>query len=263
MTIRSFLPTGSLIIALTSSMASAAVYFQDFTAADGTTGAGLGDGSSINGGNPSGYVPAVRGNKLELTNAANDSTNASFIIPAVSRSSLGFTVSFDLVLTDTAGGNPPADGFSFSYGNTLTTAAVIGEEGPGGTHSISWVVDTWDNGAGDQGIRTKVNGADDFKSNFVPLADGATVAGLVKFSWSPANGMSLSIGDTQFVTNRAISGFTGGDDYLFGFGARTGGATETVLIDNLNITTVPEPTMVTLLGLGGLAAVWRRRRSGS
>jgi hypothetical protein len=262
MKLQSTTSLGGLLLALTATLASGAVYTQSFTAADGTTGAGLGDGSSINGGNATGYVAAVRGNQLELSNAANDSTNSSFNIPALAGSSLGFTVTFDLTLTDTAGGNPPADGFSFSYGNTFNSTTIFGagEEGPGGTNSITWVVDTWDNGTSDRGIRTKVNGTNDFVQNFIPLADGATVAGPVSLAWSPTDGMSMTFAGTPVFTNRAITGFTGGDDYLFGFGARTGGATETVWIDNLNITSVPEPTLVSFLGLGGLLAIVRRRR---
>ena len=257
---RSTTSLGGLLLALTATLASGAVYVQNFTAADGTTGNGLGDGSSINGGGDGGYIPAVRGGQLELTNAANTGTNSSFIIPALANSSLGFTVSFDLTLADTAGGNPPADGFSFTYGNSFNSTSIFGEEGPGGTNSISWIVDTWDNQTGDQGIRSKVNGTNDFVQTFAPLADGQTIAGPVTLSWNPTDGMSMNFAGSPIFTNRAITGFTAGDDYVFGFGARTGGATETVWIDNLNITSVPEPTLASFLGLGGLLAIFRRRR---
>jgi hypothetical protein len=251
---------GAVIFSVTATFASGAVYLQTFSVPDGTRGGNLGDGSSINGGNASGYFAAVRGGNLELTNAANDSTVSSFIIPALANSSLGFTVSFDLTLADTAGGPPPADGFSFTYGNTFNSTSIFGEEGPGGTNSISWIVDTWDNGSGDQGIRTKVNGTNDLVINLAPLVDGQTSAGTVVFSWNPTDGMSMIVDGTPFFTNRAITGFTPGDDYVFGFGARTGGATETVWIDNLNITSVPEPTLASLIGLGAFVAISRRRR---
>jgi hypothetical protein len=257
---RSTTSLGGLLLALTATIASGAVYVQSFNAANGTTGTGLGDGSSINGSGDAGYFPAVRGGQLELTNAANTGTSASFIIPSLAQSSLGFTVNFDLTLADTAGGNPPADGFSFTYGNTFNTTSLFGEEGPGGTNSISWIVDTWDNGAGDRGIRSKVNGTNDYVQTFIPLADGQTIAGPVTLSWHPTDGMSMNVAGNQIFTNRAITGFTADDSYLFGFGARTGGATETVWIDNLNITSVPEPTLASLLGLGGLLAIFRRRR---
>ncbi len=249
----------ALVLLASASLSSAAVYSQNFTFADGTTGAGLGDGSSINGGGDGGYVPGVRGNSLEITSAAATGTTGTFVIPALASSSQGFTVTFDLLMQDTAGGNPPADGLSFTYGNTFNSAALFGEEGPGGTNSISWVVDTWDNGQSDRGIRSKVNGNNDFVQLFAPLADGATLQAPVTLSWSPANGMSMQVGTTTFFSNRAITGFTAGDDYLFAFGARTGGATETVRIDNLVITSVPEPGLLGLLSLGSLAALRRRR----
>src|SRR5690606_30473060 len=131
-----------------------------------------------NGTSEVGYVPAVRGGVLELTHEAATGSSGSFIIPALASSSQGFTANFHLFLRDAAGGNVPADGLSFSYGSpsSINIGGVYGEEGPGGT-SISWIVDTWNNEQGDQGVRSKVNGANDFVQNFVPLADGATFEG--------------------------------------------------------------------------------------
>lgn len=235
--------------------AHAAVYTQNFTFANGTTN--LGDGSTLT---TAGGIPAsIQNNQLELTNAANLNTTNSFNIPALANSALGFTVSFDITLSDTPGGNAPADGFSFSYGNFASTAAY-GEDGPNGT-SISWVVDTWNNNVGDQGVRSRVNGANDFVQNFVPLTDGQSITTHIDLSWHPVNGMSLSIaalGGPVF-TNRPVA-FTGNDAYIFGFGARTGNATETVLIDNLSITTVPETSSTLLAGLAGLGLLGIRRR---
>lgn len=255
---------GGLLLAGLTSASHAAVYSQNFTFPDGTTN--LGDGSSIqNAQNPdsnnTAYKASVIGGALELTSAAVTSGSSSFIVPAIINSSKGFTATFDVFLQDTAGGASPADGFSFTYGNTFALNAIFGEEGPGGTNSLSWVIDTWDNGVGDQGIRNKINGADGFKQSFVPLSDGGTVSTSITLTWHPTNGMSMNVAALGTVfSNYPTAGFTGGDDYLFGFGARTGGATETVRIDNLVITTVPEPTAALLAGLGGLGAFLRRRR---
>lgn len=236
--------------------ANAATFSQNFTFPNGTTT--FPDGSVLT---TVGVAPSVQGNALELTNVTGFSTTNSYNIPAVANSALGFTVSFDITLTDAAGGNPPADGFSFNYGS-FGSAANYGEEGPLGS-SISWIVDTWDNGLSDRGIRSKINGVNDFVLNFIPLAPDATVTTSINLSWNPANGMSLSIpalGGPVF-TNRPTPGFIPADTHLFGFGARTGNATELVLIDNIVITTVPEPQTVALTaGLAALGLLIRRRR---
>jgi hypothetical protein len=235
--------------------ATAAIYSENFDLPNGTntfTGANLTNG---------GGVPAsVQGNALELTNVANFSTQNSFNVGALANSSLGFTISFDLVLIDAAGGNPPADGLSISYGN-FGSGASFGEEGPGGS-SISWIVDTWDNGVNDRGIRSKINGVNDFVQNFIPLADGQTITTSVLLTWSPTDGMSMEVPDLSgtVFTNRPTPGFVPNDANLFGFGARTGNATETVLIDNLVITTIPETAAALLAGVAGFGFMMVRRR---
>jgi hypothetical protein len=240
---------------LSSLAASAAVYSESFDLPNGTntfTGATLTSGAGI---------PAtVQGNALELTNVNNFSTQNSFNIAALAGSSLGFTISFDVVLIDAPGGNPPADGLSVSYGN-FGSGANYGDEGQGGS-SISWIVDTWDNQVGDQGIRSKINGVNDFVQNFIPLADGQTIATSVLLTWSPINGMSMELSDLggTIFANRPTPGFVPSDAHFFGIGARTGNATETVLIDNLVITTVPETTAALLAGAAGFGFMMVRRR---
>jgi hypothetical protein len=250
-----------------NSGAQAAVYFQNFNVPSGTSS--LGDGSVLTAGtDPANQAASVQNSglpgatpALQLTSTTGFSTQNSFNIPALSNSSHGFIVSFDVTLIDTAGGNSPADGFSFNYGN-FGSAANYGEEGPG-AGSISWVVDTWDNGLADQGYRSRINGVNDFVQNLVPLADGQTLTTFVNLSWNPVNGMNMSIGGTPIFTDRPTPGFTGSDSNLFGIGARTGGATETVLIDNLIITTVPEATGASLIILSGLGVTLVRRRRDS
>jgi len=233
----------------------AANYSQGFTFANGTTS--FGDGSALT--NGGGTPASVQGNALELTSVNFGGTQNTFNIPALANSAGGFTMTFDVTLIDTAGGNLPADGFAVSYGN-FGLGANFGEEGPGAT-SISWIVDTWDNGGGDQGIRSKINGANDFVQNFAPLADGQTIVTSVSLSWNPTNGMSLSIGGLgTLFTNRPTAGFTADNAFTFAIGARTGGATETVSLDNINITTVPETSSSLLSVLAGLGLLSVRRR---
>ncbi len=232
--------------------ANAAVYSQNFNFANGTTN--FGDGSTLT---TNGAAPAsVQNNALQLTTSGVGSAQNSLNIPALAGSALGFSVSFDIQLAALNG--TPADGFSFNYGN-FSAAANYGEEGPG--QGLSWVVDTYNN-ANDQGYRLKINGANAAGGVITtfPIVDGQTISGQVTLSWSPVNGMSMSfLGDTLF-TNIPTPGFVGDNSFIFGIGARTGGATETARFDNLLITTVPEPAgLLSLLGVA-IAGFLRRRR---
>lgn len=183
----------------------------------------------------------VVGGQLQLTtNTGNN--NGAFHIPAIADSSNGFTATFDLTIIDNTG-SPPADGFSFSYGpippNTLSTLA---EEGwPTITPVISYEVDTWENGSTENGVNIAVDGVDlpGAFTNGNILEDDTTVTGTVTISWSPATGASFQT--TGLVTNANFANipttFVGDDAYTFAFAARTGGANQEVLIDNLVITT--------------------------
>jgi hypothetical protein len=62
------------------------------------------------------------------------------------------------------------------------------------------------------------------------------------------------------MSNVAIPGFSGNDAFVFAFAARTGFADNTVLIDNLVITTVPEASSSMLAVLAGLGLMSVRRR---
>jgi hypothetical protein len=242
---------------------AASLYFQNFNMPAGTSS--FGDGSALTAGSdPANLAASVQNSglpgatpALQLTSVNGPSTTNSFNIPALTDSSMGFSASFDVTLIDTAGGNLPADGFSFNYGS-FNSGSNYGEEGAG--TGISWIVDTWDNGVGDQGYRSKINGTNDFVQNLVPLADGQTLTTFVNLSWDAANGMSFYIGGNPVFVNRPTLGFVPSDGDLFGIGARTGGATESVYIDNLLISTVPEPSSTLLAGAAGMAVLCVRRR---
>ena len=53
--------------------------------------------------------------RLHLT-TSTFGNNSAFHIPPVPDSSNGFEIWFNYEISDTTGGNVPADGFSFSYG---------------------------------------------------------------------------------------------------------------------------------------------------
>ena len=128
-------------------------YVQDFTYPDGTTD--LTDGSVMTGSSAS-----IQGGRLQLTIDNVGGGWSSFSIPALEGSSAGWRATFDLELFDAVGGNPPADGFSFNYGDAALGARGNAEEGMGNLggeplgaqDNISFEVDTWRNGDAEQGV---------------------------------------------------------------------------------------------------------------
>ena len=252
-------------------------YAQDFTFSDGTTN--LGDGSDIR---STDGTASVQGNALRLTQDGTGNTRSAFRIPAQGNSSLGWVAKFDFTIVDGSGSNPPADGFNFSYGAIPPFNAASGdtapdkygaaEEGWGNVDHVSFEMDTWNVNDTEHGynIASNIGGVqsspDHAFVNTSILTDGTTVSGSARISWDPTHGASMTVTGTAAnvsFTNVAIPGFAPDDTYIFAFGARTGGAHETLLIDNLNITTVPEPATLLLatLAFSGLGAYARRRRT--
>jgi hypothetical protein len=251
----------ALSLGAVCSSASAGTYFQDFNGFDdGATD--VGDGSKMNG------TANIQGGQLELTRDGVAGGFASFNIPALAGSSAGWTASFDYTMIDSVGANPPADGFSFNYGNFAPADLGGAEEGMGAaaTENLSFEVDTWMNFDAEQGVNIsqKASNVDQNLAftNGPILSDGVTVSGVATMSWNPVNGASFST--TGLETNADFANvaatFGADDANLFGLSARVGGANQTVLVDNLSITTVPEPTGTALFGLASLSLLLRRRR---
>lgn len=262
-------------LAALGSAATAATYTQNFDAfVDGSTVLGDGStlGSSVN--DVPGTIASVQSSALRLTNSIDGGQRASFRIPALAGSSAGWTATFTLTMTDAVGGNPPADGFTFNWGSipALTasdfTAAGHGsaELGQGTGNEISAQVDTWQNGGvgpGSPGVGILQNGANvvNGRTDGIVLPTDGSVSGSVSITWTPAN---MSFSTTGLGTNANFVNvphtFTGDDNFSWVFSARTGGATQDLIIDDLVITTIPEPTGAALLGLASLGMLLRRRR---
>ena len=260
-----------LSFGLLCSAASAATYVQNFDGfADGTTD--LGDGSAISSniddagaGFPVGNA-SVQGGALRLTEDNVNGQRASFRIPAVANSSLGWTATFDFTLFDAVGGNPPADGFSFNYGNILPqTTFAAGETGHGNAETgmggtvIAFAIDTWQDGGQGFNVWGATNPVERIGGTVLP--SGVNVSGTATISWNPTTTSFTTTGlDTNATFADIPHTFAGDDNYGFSFSARTGGANEELRIDNLVITTIPEPSGTLLLGLASCGLLLRRRR---
>lgn len=224
-------------------------YVQDFNGfPNGAAGTILGDGSEINSTNG---IASVQNDAFQLILEGTGNTRSSYRIPAIPGSSLGWTATFELTLIDEVGTGPPADGFSFNYGAippfnpgqgdpVAPDSHGQGEEGWGTVEHISFEVDTWEVGSDENGynIAGNVGGVQqDFAfQNTDILMDGESITTVATLRWDPVNGASMSSEATgDIFTNVATPGFTGDDSYVFAFGGRTGGAHQSVLIDNLVI----------------------------
>ncbi len=233
---------------LSAGTLTAQVYIQNFdTFANGTTN--LGDGTIIASAAAGGA--SVQNGKLQLTRDGVNNENGTFKIPGFAGASNGWTAEFDLTISD-ATANNPADGVSFNWGNFPLDASLSANAG-GAEHGwtqtfnhIAFQVDTWQNGGGDNGLRIAgYTTGGEFLYAQQPgniLNDNTSVTGHVTVSWNPVDGASMTT--TGFVTNVNFSGIdipglNASDSNVFAFAARTGGANETVLVDNFEIRSTP------------------------
>ncbi|MCB1097228.1 MAG: hypothetical protein KDN22_16765 [Verrucomicrobiae bacterium] len=157
---------------------------------------------------------------------------------------LEFSVKMDLTLAETPEGNAPADGFSFSFG-AIADDAVAGEEG----HPDGLVVafDTWDNGAPDGiGVDIRVDnvevaqkriGADEDKNdNSIFKFDGVSRKVDISYTPNSAGGGWVTVAYGGNILHRDVAvDWTPASGDRVAFAARTGGAWETVNIDNLGV----------------------------
>lgn len=144
----------------------------------------------------------------------------------------GFLARFSLQLGPTTSGDP-GDGVSFAVG--ALPSAAWGETGPGGMHHIAIGFDTYNNGGdGSIGIHLWVNGVHIASNPMNPFTNGALVP--VEISYDASSGVTVKFNGTTVFNNVAISGFGFLPSDRFGFGARTGGANERAIVDDVQIT---------------------------
>ena len=122
--------------------------------------------------------------------------------------------------------------------------------GPTEVEQLAFEFDTWTNGVSEFGVGIAVSDGvsktDPVVSNGAIVAEGTTVNGSATISWSPETGatfMTTGLALNADFEDVALPGFSGSDDFVFAFGARTGGAHEELTIDNLVITTGSGPRL--------------------
>ena len=252
---RSIIPVSLLILPL-----AADDYTQDFDGiADGTTD--LGDGTLMGSVFPDDGSSSVMvtGNALQLTRDGGTSETASFKIPGLGADGeTSFRVSFDVALS--GGGERPADGFAFNYGAIPMNDTHAGEEGFGAGLAVEF--DTWDNdGEGEgngigidvsvdgvtapHGVQREDPGADPTDNRFYKF-DGTFRTAQVTWETAPGDlpgGEITLIWDGNPVfEDLYVTDFEPHADDNIAFGARTGGATETLLLDDITaVSPSPEP----------------------
>ncbi|MDF1785954.1 MAG: choice-of-anchor D domain-containing protein [Verrucomicrobiales bacterium] len=232
-----------------AAQAQTVTYLQSFDGfADGVTE--LGDGSILE--TTQEGAAGIDNEAMKLTDAAIGSTNTGWVIPGLGEPAIaGWTATFYLALS--GGGASPADGFSFNWG--AFEGGTAGEEGYGSGLAIEF--DTWDNGGeGFEtgiGIDVSVDGGDveDGQNRIDPDApkndneiyqfDGEFRRVEVSFvATNDSNGVvNVTYGDNVIFEDLPVSDITPEAEWNFGFGARTGGAKETVLIDDMSIIAPP------------------------
>ena len=237
-----------------SARALAGSFSQDFSAA-------LADGSvpaSSNG------TASIIGGQLRLTANGTGSTLAGYRLPDldVGKEISEFTLDYDVTLYATG---TPADGYALSFGAIstnnadLTNAAInAGEEGFNLVNGMSVIFDTYNNGNNEApAIDAKANG---IIVRDVYMGSGSPPGGVwstaantypvnnvkrhVQIHWEVNTGLDVKIVGSagtlvDVMVDQPMPGFTPTPGNVFAWGARTGGATEDVILDNIVITTVP------------------------
>jgi len=253
-----------------SSLAFAGTYIQNFNSiADGSTA--FNDGSIVRTNNAGTQVGGwTTSRSFRMTTDNQQGVSTSYFLPNLdpTHSTASFSASFDLKFKSDIFA---ADAFAFNFGTIKTTDsstwASQGIYDASGVKTGPMLSVVWDTYSGDdpRSIDVYLNGA--------LIGTNTTTVPIVPNSWTPGDFKNVTINWADNVLDVSYNGqsvFNGlstgafapamGD--TFAFNAVTGGSTQDVFLDNINITTtpVPEPSALALLGLGSVSLLRRRRK---
>jgi hypothetical protein len=258
----------------------------------------MNNGAILYGNNSSAANIHQEGSSWKALRLAQDGTGGmvtTYVVGTVENSSTranSFTASFDLYLKNSSG--DPADRFAFHFGNLTGSLPRDNESGlwsSGQTGSmLSLVWDFFDNsnvnsaeyiGTGsNRGVELYKNGSlvsgtqvnspvsiqSGLSGSFTRINlryDEELNGGTFVFNTGGSVGAgNLISGGTDIFAKTGLGvNFAAGDK--FAFSAATGGADMDVFVDNVSIQSVPEPSAgaLLMLGIGGLMALRRVRRS--
>jgi hypothetical protein len=179
---------------------------------------------------------------LKLTTAEN-SLQGAFFVEEIDpgQTVYGFEVGFKALVG--GGTTPPADGFSFNFGNDIPDA-VFGEEGNG--LGITVAFDIYDNGGGEApaiDIKYEGNTVASNKSSIDLIRTGDVFVDVILRLENDGT-MDVIYNGRVVHYNVQIPGWAGIDGGRVAFGARTGGLNENQFIDDLTISLDTEQAAV-------------------
>ncbi len=194
---------------------------------------------------------------LLMTQENAGETTGQYILPDLDAggSIVGFTATYQMMIKSAN----PADGYSFNFG-AIPSAVGGGEDGMYDSGAGPMLSVGWDTHS-DTGIDIFVNGQSVAHSGTAPTIFGNDDLGnFENVTITYANDrLAVSYAGSLIFDDIDVSGFTASVGDQFAFAARTGGSTENLWIDNVNVTTVPEPATASLMALvAGLGFLIRR-----
>jgi hypothetical protein len=232
------------VLVLSGAAACAGTFTNAFNDPNNTAGTTVAGSGTLSDG--SAFTPVIANNYLVITTNQNN-LQGSVVLDDLDPGATvgGFVASFNLLLD--SGGNTPADGFFFIFGDVLA-GQTWNEEGPTGMNGITITFDTYDNTGltppdDAPAIDVKVNGGNGGANNYL-YHQHMAITNLMSPTFTNVtvilkdNGtLSLSYKGQVVFTNLYLTGFVPASGYVFAIGGRTGGLNENAWINDLSINT--------------------------
>jgi len=231
-------------LALSGAAACAGTFTNAFNDPNNTTGTTFAGSGTL--ADSSAFAPVIVNNYLVLTTNQNN-LQGSVVLDDLDPGNVvgSFVASFNLLLD--SGGNTPADGFFFIFGDVFP-GQTWNEEGPTFMNGITITFDTYDNTGltppdDAPAIDVKVNGGNGGANNYL-YHQHTAITNVMSPSFTNVtvilkdNGtLSLSYKGQVIFTNVYLTGFVPASGYVFALGGRTGGLNENAWINDLSINT--------------------------